>query len=277
MKPAYGYYGGKQRLAARIVQLMPEHDIYLEPFFGSGAVFFAKTPSRHEVINDLSDNVVTFLRVLRDRPDDLQRVCELTPHARTEYARADLRDPTIDDLERARRFWVRVNQGFGRLVNDRTGWSLNPTKTTSTPATIANRVNRYHALSRRLMTASIECCDAPELIERIATPTTLIYADPPYLDDTRATAANDYEIDMSTADEHCRLAETLNATSAKVILSGYPSPLYSRLYAGWRYQDIDATRWSSRAATAKTERLWFNFEPAAQLSLIDLGAVDGRR
>ena len=53
MKPVLKYPGSKWRLAEWIVSLMPPHKSYLEPFFGSGAVFFKKPPSRIETINDL--------------------------------------------------------------------------------------------------------------------------------------------------------------------------------------------------------------------------------
>ena len=46
------YYGGKQRIAVMIQKYIPEHHIYCEPFFGGGAVFFAKKPSYLEIIND---------------------------------------------------------------------------------------------------------------------------------------------------------------------------------------------------------------------------------
>jgi DNA adenine methylase len=101
-------------LARRIVSLFPPHRVYLEPYFGSGAVLFAKTPAPIEIVNDLDGSVVAFFEMLRDRPGDLERVCRLTPYARDEYEAADLGDPGIDTLERARRFWVRVNQSFAK-------------------------------------------------------------------------------------------------------------------------------------------------------------------
>lgn len=47
------YFGGKTRLAKTIVQKMPPHTCYVEVFAGAAAVFFAKEPSKTEVINDL--------------------------------------------------------------------------------------------------------------------------------------------------------------------------------------------------------------------------------
>jgi D12 class N6 adenine-specific DNA methyltransferase len=56
------YYGGKQQLASTIISIIPNHKIYVEPFFGGGAVFFSKAPSLVEVINDLNLEMVNFYR-----------------------------------------------------------------------------------------------------------------------------------------------------------------------------------------------------------------------
>ena len=60
------YPGAKWALGPAIAGSLPVHKQYVEPYFGSGAVFFNKAPSMHEVINDLDGRVVNFWRVLRD-------------------------------------------------------------------------------------------------------------------------------------------------------------------------------------------------------------------
>ncbi len=57
MKTPLTYYGGKQQLAPAIVSIIPAHKIYVEPFVGGGAVFFAKTASAVEVINDINSEL----------------------------------------------------------------------------------------------------------------------------------------------------------------------------------------------------------------------------
>ena len=42
MKTPITYYGGKQTLLKYLLPLIPQHKLYCEPFFGGGAVFFAK-------------------------------------------------------------------------------------------------------------------------------------------------------------------------------------------------------------------------------------------
>lgn len=88
MKPVLKYPGSKWTLAEWIVGHLPAHRVYCEPFFGSGAVFFTKPPSKLETINDLDGEVVNLFRVLRDRPDDLAAAAALTPYAREEHTLA---------------------------------------------------------------------------------------------------------------------------------------------------------------------------------------------
>lgn len=266
MKAPFAYYGGKMGMADWIVSLMPPHRVYMEPFFGSGAVFFAKEQVRHEVVNDLDGNVVAFFRVLRDRPDDLERALRLTPYARDEFMAADLSEDGIDDLERARRFWVRVSQSFGH--NGRTGWSVTTARSQSAAASVASRLERLQECAKRMIGVQIEHYDAARLVERLATADTLVYADPPYLGATRRSGrgrgpgASDYLTDMTGEGAHRRLAEALRSTPAAVILSGYPSPLYDELYGDWWQADRATLTHSSRATGStrgsRTERVWSN-------------------
>src|SRR5581483_5983322 len=101
LKPPFTYFGGKLKLAERIAALLPSHQHYEEPFAGSLAVLLAKSPSPMETVNDLDGRLMSFWRVLRNRPGELERVCALTPHSRTEYLAAY--EPAEDELESARR------------------------------------------------------------------------------------------------------------------------------------------------------------------------------
>lgn len=267
MKAPFSYFGGKSGMAQKIIALMPAHRVYIEPFAGSLAVFFAKSPVAEEIINDLDGAVVTFFRVLRTQPEDLARVCRLTPYSRAEYIAARLDEPGLSDLELARRFWVRVNQSFSKTAGKVTGWSITTARNQSPGASVQGRIDRFMACTERLSSVSIECCDAAGLVDRLATPDTVIYADPPYLTSTRNSrarhkGASDYRVDMGTPEEHERLAESLHATDATVILSGYPSDLYDRLYRDWWSVDTHTHTHSSNSTSvargSRTERLWSN-------------------
>lgn len=73
------YPGSKWSMGSWIINHMPEHKTYLEPFFGSGAVFFNKQPSQIETINDLDSNVVNLFKVIRDNPKELSDGIQWTP------------------------------------------------------------------------------------------------------------------------------------------------------------------------------------------------------
>ena len=83
MKTILKYPGAKNRLAPWIVSKMPPHEVYLEPFFGSGAVFFNKEPCRIETINDIDDEVYNFFNTVRRDFDMLAEQIRMTPFSRT--------------------------------------------------------------------------------------------------------------------------------------------------------------------------------------------------
>lgn len=233
MRPPFAYYGGKGRLAPWIASLFPPHRVYVEPFAGSAAVLLAKPPVRHEVLNDLDDYVVLFYRMLRDRRDELEQLCRLTPYSRTEYDRALLDEPGLTDLEIARRWYVRSTQGFGQSATRATGWSISTAQTTPRMYQISRKLDRFEQLAERLRHVFIENLPALEIIARYGKdPTALLYVDPPYLESTR-TAGNVYRIEYRTEAEHRALAAGLLVCKATVVISGYHSALYDELFDGW--------------------------------------------
>jgi DNA adenine methylase len=269
----FAYYGGKAVMADRIVSMLPPHRVYLEPFFGSGAVLFAKPKATIEVVNDARAELVTFFRVLRDCRPELEEKLRLTPYARDEFYAADLSEPGLPELEVARRFWVRVNQSFARTANHRRGWSITTGAHQSVSEGVVARLDRLDACAARLLTVGIENCDGIDLIERLGAEDAVIYADPTYLKSTR-TSPNDYE-DELTEEDHIRLLDVLRATPASVVLSGYPSELYADSLHDWHTIEVPVTLKSSNASRsengARTEVLWTNFEPS--LGRLPFGAM----
>lgn len=266
LRPPFTYFGAKQKLAGRIIDWMPPHDVYLEPYFGSGAVLFSKAPVRHEIINDIFGAIPNFYRVLRDRPEDLERVCRLSPYSRSEWeACFDVTGDGIDELEWARRWWVRVGQSFAKTGSHRTGWSRTTARTQSPPASMQSRIDRFSACAARLANVTIECGDAIALVDKMATARTVCYLDPPYVAEARSNRAADDYAQETDDDHHRRLADVLAVTPAKVILSGYPSRLYDELYRDWERREVTVTVTSTNAVThprrGQTEVFWMNFTP----------------
>jgi DNA adenine methylase len=274
LKPPFPYFGGKGILSRRIAAMLPPHGHYVEPYCGSLAVLLAKRPSGMETVSDLDQALVTFWQVLRDRPADLARACALTPHSLAEFRDAEDVDAPGDELETARRVWVRLTQGrAGTLRN--TGWRHFVAPSGSAfgmPAYLDAYVSRTAAAAERLHAVSLECRPALELVAWYGrSPDVLLYVDPPYLRSTRNSGAYRHEM---TEQDHRDLASALREAKASVVLSGYASDLYDLdLYAGWQRAEFrsgtgqNAETWGNR-----TEVLWSN-RPFPQGSLFDLEAV----
>lgn len=264
MKSPVPYFGSKSALAPWIVSLLPAHEHYVEPFGGSLAVLLAKPPSRHETVNDLSRDLVTFWRVLRERPEQLLRACELTPHARAEFDAAFY--DAEDELERARRVWVRLTQSRGGSLR-KTGWRhyIAPNSSTPMPGYLDAYRDRLAAGAARLMRVSLECRPALEVIAAYGSrPGCLLYVDPPYPGDLR-THSNRYQHEMRAESEHRELAAALHECTATVVLSGYPGPLYDALYEGWHREQTAASTGNGRTGEqARVEVLWSNRPLGAQ-------------
>lgn len=260
LAPPMPYYGSKQTIGPRIASMLGPHEHYVEPYCGSLAVLLAKRPSRMETINDLDRDLIAFWRVLRDQPLDLERLCALTPHSRAEYlAACDADLDALPDLERARLVWVRLTQGRAGTLRSSTGWRhfQDPAGSSSgMPRYLAGYVSRLAPVAERLASVSLECRPALEVIGAYGRHRdVLLYVDPPYLGSTRA---RNYRHEMSSEADHRELAKHLDACRATVVLSGYHSPLYDELYAGWHRVEIEAFTGQAQEWGRRTEVLWSN-------------------
>ncbi len=275
-RPALRYYGGKWRIAPWIISHFPDHYVYVEPFCGGASVLLQKDPSASEVLNDLDENVVNYFRVLREQPLDLKRAIEFTPFSRREtYASCE---PCSDPLERARRFHVRAWQTMhGAPHMGKNGWRFGRRGGNDRRSAVDdwNDVARLPAIAKRLKNVQLEHDDALKIIPRFDKAKTLFFCDPPYLFATRSDrwARNGYRMEMEDA-VHEQLAEVLHSIKGMAIVCGYPSPVYDRLYKGWKFVAIDSLARSLKAEKRR-ECLWINPAAAANVGQRQLGEASG--
>lgn len=255
--PPVTWFGGKAKLAPRIIGYFPAHQTYVEPFGGSAAVLLAKPPSPVEVYNDVDGDLVNLFRVLRD-PESFEKLrqgVDLTLYAREEFELA--LQPASDPIEAARRFLVRQRQshgGHGRR------WSYSIEDARGGMASSVRRwiagVERLPDIHKRLRTVQIERDDWRVLMRRFDSAETLFYFDPPYQPDTRVDG--EYAHELSAAD-HESMVKTLLQTPAMVVLSGYAHPAYMPLeQAGWQRIDMDVPAYSSSERSRRIESLWLS-------------------
>lgn len=255
MKTLLNYPGAKWGMAEQIVSLMPHHRSYLEPFFGSGAVLFNKPPSAIETVNDIDGDVVNFFKVLRERPEELAEAIRLTPYARDVFDDAHENRGT-DSFDCAYRFAIRSKMGHGFKTYQKTGFKVDVfARERSYCVGCWNRLPAdLMEAAARLKNVQIENRPALDLIRRFNHENVLIYADPPYLLETRGGKLYRHEM---TEQDHLDLLEALKQHRGYVILSGYPSEMYGRELRGW---SVIYRKSYNQNSEQRTEVLWCNFE-----------------
>lgn len=273
------WWGGKHYLAKEIIALMPRHLHYVEPYAGGLAVLLEKDPfdqSKYwgkkcyeqgvsEVVNDINRELTNFWRVLQQEGSFAQflRQIEATPFSQLEWAEAEERQHPLTDLDvgAAVAFFIRCRQSRAGGFKDFATLSRNRTRGLKNEQVSAwlSCIEGLPAVAARLRRVLILNQPALEVIGQQDGPGTLFYLDPPYLHETRAST-NAYRHEM-TKDEHLELLTVIQHCAGKVLLSGYPSPLYDRELGSWRRVDfaIDNKAASGKTKRKMTEAVWLNF------------------
>jgi DNA adenine methylase len=264
LTPSLKWHGGKHYLAAKIVELMPLHTHYVEPFAGGLRVLLAKNPEGvSEVVNDLNGDLTNFWRVLQNPADfdRLRRTLEATPFSEAEWDGAEGRLADPDPVVGACAFFTRCRQSlagrmdcFAPLSRTRTRRGMN-----EQAAAWLSAVEGLPAVHERLKRVAILNRDALDVIRQQDGPDTLFYLDPPYLPGTR-TAPTIYAHEMSE-DAHRELLRAIRKCEAGVILSGYPNDLYDAELAHWSRKTFPLPNHAAggKAKRQMTEVVWFNW------------------
>jgi DNA adenine methylase len=257
MKTPITYYGGKQNMVKYLLELVPVHKIYCEPFFGGGALFFAKPKSDVEVINDKNGEVINFFKVIKTKFSELQKEIQSTLHSREHYKNAMVvyaHPELFSDVKRAWALWTLTNQGFAGLIGS---WGFG--QTDSKEKALANKRNDFtSAYADRLRTVQIENNDALKVIDRCDSKETFMYVDPPYIGSDMGHYKGYSEEDYTF------LLTKLSKIKGKFLLSSYPSKILSEFVKKykWRTRKVEkSVAVTKNTDKKKTEMLVFNYDP----------------
>lgn len=267
MNAVFKYPGSKWSIAQWIIGFFPPHHSYLEPFFGSGAVLFTKSRSAIETVNDLDGDVVNLFDWIKRDPARLAEAIYWTPYSREVYDRSiDAYKAGVEDsFQRAVYFCTKLMMGHGFRTNEiKVGWKndIQGREAAYAAKGWCETPERIKEAAERLRGVQIENRPALDVIARFNFSNVLIYADPPYLLNTRH--GKQYQCEMTNAD-HADLLDALLAHKGPVLLSGYDNPMYNEALKGWHKEEID-TR--DQTATKRREILWMNSIPeGAQITM----------
>lgn len=273
MRTVLKYPGSKWNIAPKLVELIPEHHSYVEPFFGSGAVLFNKPVSDIETINDLDSNVTNLFRCIQKDAEHLARLVMTTPFSREEYDKqyeSALETLYVSNFQRAAGFLVRCWQGHGFRTNGyKVGWKND----------VVGRERAYALwnwyrlpewiveIAERLRMVQIENRPALEVIERFNYSNVFMYIDPPYVLGTRT--GKQYRYEMSDAG-HEELLKKLLQSRAKIMLSGYESEMYNDYLTGWKKKQFSSC---AEHGKPRIETVWMNYKADLQMNFGDFPGV----
>lgn len=260
LRPAIRYYGGKNKIADWIISYFPVHVNYVEPCGGAASVLLRKPPSKLETFNDLDDRIVNFFRVLREDPEELIRRIRLTPWARAEFELCQ--ELTEDPMENARRWFVLCWQSVSKPGGSWRSMYDYSARPRSAPMD-GIEIDHLYVIADRFKLVQIEHRDALDVIQLYQGKETLIYFDPPYVKSTRVN--KDYYAFDVDDEFHIAAAQILLEAEGFVVVSGYPSELYTELYEshGWERRDKDTV---ANKGAKRTESIWLSPRTAKALS-----------
>lgn len=259
----FNYPGGKTTIADWIIQYIPNHEVYVEPFGGSAGVLANKSVSSLEVYNDTASLCVDFFRAVKHKPDELQHWVQTTPYSRelfNEYTERLQQDPPDDLVERAGMFWYTQFTSFAGKGVICGGGGL----TFSIQCSASDGKNRQRDLMsasdkmglvcERFRKVQIENLDFGTVFEKYDSPETVFYCDPPYVD-----VGDDYYQTESGGFDHGRFVESLQE------LEGYWLVSYDhRIPDGLvDYHTVSRGKRSTmdHKKEEKTETLIMNYDP----------------
>jgi len=240
--PIVPWIGGKRRLAKHILPLFPAHTCYVEPFCGAAALYFLKTPSKTEVINDINGDLVNLYRVVKHHLEEFVRQFKWALVSRQIYKwLQDTPRETLTDIQRAARFYYLQKQAFGGKVADHTFG----TSTTSAPRFNLLRIEEELSMAHlRLSRTIIEHMDWATCIERYDRPHTLFYCDPPYW------GTEGYGVEFGL-ENYARMAALARSIKGKMIIS---------------VNDISEMRQAFSGLTMQSESIRYNLQTTGKAS-----------
>ncbi|MDQ1274923.1 MAG: adenine methylase [Candidatus Poribacteria bacterium] len=203
----FRYPGGKFYARKIILECIPEHEKYCEPFAGGGSIFFSKDKVKYNILNDLDKELINCYRQIRDNVEDLinlldgiEATKELHHYYKNEYT-------PQNDLERAFR-WFYLNRtsysGIMKINNCYWGYGI---KYSMRPE---NWPNHLRTVSQRLKNVELYNYDFEELLNKIEKGF-FLFIDPPYYN----ARQNDFYQAAFTREDHFRLSEFLRKNNNK--------------------------------------------------------------
>lgn len=230
--------GGKSRLRKIIIEKIPEHICYVEPFFGAGWVYFGKNKSKVEVINDMDRELINLFRVMKEHPMEMERLVSYEVISRDKFNEyKELNLAYLTDIQRAIRFLYLVSNSFASR-----GVSFGYTAVGKPQQKIF--IENILEIRERLKNTIIENKDVIDIIKRYDRETTFFFLDPPYIN----TAGYN---ERFTIEEHKRLRDVLKHLKGKFLLTINDCEEARNIYKDFKFEEVGVGYSVARESNAR--------------------------
>lgn len=242
--------GGKTQLLEQFSKYLPKKfNGYLEPFVGSGALFFyiKKNFSPEKVIlSDLNKELITCFEVVRDNPEELIKLLikHKKNHSKEYYYK--IRDSDVSKLSKveiAARLIYLNKTCFNGLYRVNSEGKFNVPIGSYKKPKIFNEIILRKA-SDLLQNVELKVMPFEQIFD-FAKKEDFVYLDPPYYPLTKTSNFTSYTKDIFLEKEQEKLSEVFKELDKKgcfVMLSNSDHPFIKNLYKNYRIIDVKARR-----------------------------------
>lgn len=224
----FRYAGGKFYARKLIIEHIPDHIYYIEPFAGGASIFFAKVKAKDNWLNDIDKNLINCLRIIRDHPHQIIEKLknEKATKERHAYYKNECKPKT--ELDRAVRWFYLNRTSYSGIMNMQNCYWGYGEKFSMRPENWPRNILRTSA---KLQGVELTSFDFEKVIEE-SPDNSFLFIDPPYYNADQ----DKFYVHSFEKENHFRLRDILKKHSKrlKFLLTYDNIPEIRELY-DWAY------------------------------------------
>ncbi len=228
----FRYAGGKFYARKLILECIPKHTYYCEPFAGGASIFFAKDKVRHNWLNDLDEELINCYGFIQRSPEHILKVLNgAKPSKGMHHHFKNMFKPS-NNLERAARWYFLNRTSYSGIMQQQNCYFGYGDKYSMRPE---NWLNHLKTCSERLQNVKLTAYDFEKVINNVPD-NAFLFIDPPYFNADQEKFYCCY----FSKEEHYRLNRVLkkNANRIKFLLTYDNTEEIRNMYA-WALTKLD--------------------------------------
>jgi len=209
----FRYAGGKFYARKLIIEQIPSHSVYIEPFAGGGSIFFAKPKVSENWLNDKDVNLINTYQVIKDRPEDLIKSLEGIEAKKEIHKYFKNEFKPKNSLEKAKRWYYLNRTSYSGIMNMKNCYWGYGEKYSMRPENWGRSIRKT---SLKLQGVKLTNLDFEEVISN-APDNSFLFIDPPYYNaDQDKFYTHSFKLE-----DHIRLRDVLkeHATRLKFLIT----------------------------------------------------------